>query len=225
MTQLFHSPHEYPQFLVIEGCDGSGKTTLAEGIKSQLTSNGHDVLLTREPGGTPLGDLIRQVFSSPPERYQLTKESELLLFCAARSGHVCQVILPALQEGKIVICDRYIDSTRVYQGARSNAKFSAVIENLIDLTTYGVRPSLTLLLHGDETALKQRAQKNPSTQKISHYDDAEISQYRHIQEEYQKLAAKNPKSYYTLHSDRNTASELLDKAIIRVEKWLSGTDD
>lgn len=210
---------------MIEGCDGSGKTTLAEGLKNKLASSGRDVLLTREPGGTPLGNLIRQVFSAPPEKYQLTKESELLLFCAARSGHVHQVILPALKEGRIVICDRYIDSTRVYQGARNNANYGAVIENLIDLTTYGVRPSLTLLLHGDEQALKQRAQKKRSTEDISHYDDAEISQYRDIQDGYQKLATKNPKSYYTLNSDRNEASELLDKAIQRVEKWLSGTDN
>ena len=192
------------RFLAIEGCDGAGKSTLAQGLTHHLKSKGHDTLLTSEPSGTPLGKMVKQAAKA-----NLTKEAELLLFCAARSQHVHDVILPALRAGKIVVCDRYADSTRAYQGTDD------FVEDLIDRTTNGIKPSLTIIIHGDEEIMRGRAKRT-----IKRFDSANLQWYKKVQARYLRMAEDDPSHYIVLNADLCTTEELLDAAAKMVEEWL-----
>lgn len=133
-------------FISFEGIDGSGKSTQARMLADRLRDAGHDVVLTREPGGSPGGEEIRAlVLQGDPDRW--SAETELLLFTAARRDHMERIILPALKSGQIVICDRFADSTRMYQGL-SRGDLRATVDALHDLMI-GREPDLTLLIDMD----------------------------------------------------------------------------
>ena len=133
-------------FISFEGIDGSGKSTQARLLAEHLRALGHDVVLTREPGGSAGGEEIRAlVLQGDPDRW--SAETELLLFTAARRDHMERLILPALSAGKIVICDRFADSTRMYQGL-SRGDLRATVDALHDLMI-GREPDLTILIDMD----------------------------------------------------------------------------
>lgn len=130
-------------FLTIEGIEGAGKSTLAEALAQQLRSAGREVIITREPGGTVIGDEIRRLLLE--SRGAMSNRAELLLFEAARAQHVDEVIVPALDRGAFVICDRFADSSLAYQnGARGID--SATVRSLNGFATAGLMPELTILL-------------------------------------------------------------------------------
>ncbi len=130
-------------FITFEGIDGSGKTTQARLLVERLKQTGREVVLTREPGGSPGAEEIRKLLvNGPPNRW--SSETELFLFCAARRDHLERTILPALTAGKWVICDRFTDSTRVYQGAtRADLRRSV---DLLHAEMIGKEPDLTILI-------------------------------------------------------------------------------
>lgn len=133
-------------FLSFEGIDGSGKSTQARRLAEHLRARGHEVVLTREPGGSPGAEEIRAlVLQGDPDRW--SAETEILLFTAARRDHLERTILPALEAGKIVICDRFADSTRMYQGL-SRGDLRPVVDQLHSLMI-GRDPDLTLLIDMD----------------------------------------------------------------------------
>ena len=133
-------------FISFEGIDGSGKSTQARLLAQTLRTHGFDVVLTREPGGSPGAEEIRAlVLEGPPDRW--SAETELLLFTAARRDHLERTIRPALAAGKIVVCDRFADSTRMYQGLRS-AGLRAKVDELHRLMI-GQEPDLTVLVDMD----------------------------------------------------------------------------
>lgn len=133
-------------FISFEGIDGSGKSTQARLLAQTLRMQGFDVVLTREPGGSPGAEEIRAlVLEGPPDRW--SAETELLLFTAARRDHLERTIRPALAAGKIVVCDRFADSTRMYQGLRS-AGLRAKVDELHRLMI-GQEPDLTVLVDMD----------------------------------------------------------------------------
>jgi dTMP kinase len=140
-------------FISFEGIDGSGKSTQARKLADRLQSEGADVLLTREPGGSPGAEEIRAlVLQGDPDRW--SAETEILLFTAARRDHLERTIQPALAAGKVVICDRFADSTRMYQGL-SRGNLRVKVDALHDLMI-GVEPDLTLLIDMDpETGLSR----------------------------------------------------------------------
>ena len=129
-------------FVVFEGGDGAGKSTHARILHRSLSREGFDAVLTREPGGTPLGNSIRRWLKTQPHRTQL---AELLLFSAARAQHVSDLITPALESGRVVICDRFTASTVAYQGYGRGLDLE-LIRSLNDLACQGLRPDLTVLL-------------------------------------------------------------------------------
>lgn len=141
-------------FISFEGIDGSGKSTQARLLADHLRGSGREVILTREPGGSPGAEEIRAlVLQGDPDRW--SAETEILLFTAARRDHLERTIRPALAAGKVVICDRFADSTRMYQGL-SRGDLRGVVDRLHDLMI-GVEPDLTILIDMDPAEGLSRA--------------------------------------------------------------------
>ena len=144
------------KFITFEGIDGVGKSTQIQLLAEKIRALGYEVVLTREPGGTAIAERVRQIVLDPD--LQLSVRTEALLFMAARSEHVEQIIRPALAVGKVVLCDRFCDSTFVYQGLTQGKK----VEELTQLralnlqATDGVLPDLTVVLDADPEVLLQR---------------------------------------------------------------------
>lgn len=132
-------------FVTFEGGEGAGKTTQIALLKQGLMKLGHDVVCTREPGGTALGEHIRNCLLNPQFTASFGCRAELLLFLAARVQHLEEVILPALNAGKIVLCDRFNDSTVAYQGGARGLGIDET-RQLCDLACQGISPSLTFFL-------------------------------------------------------------------------------
>ena len=135
---------ERGRFITIEGGEGTGKSTLITALAAALKGRGHGVTVTREPGGTPLAEAVRSLVLSPPGDDRWSPLAEALLMNAARSDHIQQLILPALERGDWVLCDRFADSTLVYQGAGGVAE--TVLLAMQDEVTRRARPDLTILL-------------------------------------------------------------------------------
>ena len=134
------------QFLTLEGPEGAGKSTQATRVRDHLANRGRTVVLTREPGGTPVGEAIRDVLlATAPERHPAGPRVDALLFSAARAQLVATVIEPALERGEVVVCDRYADSTLAYQGYAAGLPLGELRE-LATFATGGLRPDLTILL-------------------------------------------------------------------------------
>ncbi|ABG32951.1 dTMP kinase [Roseobacter denitrificans] len=141
-------------FITFEGIDGSGKSTQSKRLAAHLRASGHEVVETREPGGSPGAEEIRAlVLQGDPDRW--SAETEILLFTAARRDHMERLILPALADGKIVICDRFADSTRMYQGL-SRGDLRQVVDTLHELMI-GREPDLTVLIDMDPAIGLSRA--------------------------------------------------------------------
>ena len=148
-------------FLTFEGIDGSGKSTQARMLADRLRAQGHEVVLTREPGGSPGAEEIRRlVLEGDPDRW--SAETELLLFTAARRDHLERTIEPALAAGKVVICDRFADSTRMYQGL-SRGDLRALVDQLHSLMI-GREPDMTLLIDMDPETGLSRAKGRQGTE-------------------------------------------------------------
>ena len=134
------------RFLTLEGPEGAGKSTQAARLADHLATRGVDVVLTREPGGTPVGEAIREVLlATEPERHPAGPRVDALLFNAARAQLVATVIEPALERGKVVVCDRYADSTLAYQGHGAGLPLQQ-LRDLASFATGGLQPDLTILL-------------------------------------------------------------------------------
>ena len=153
-------------FISFEGQDGSGKTTQAELLVAWLREQGHEVVSTREPGGTPVGEAIRDVVLHGLE---MTPWTEAALFASARAEHVARVIGPALERGAWVVCDRYVDSSIVYQGIARRLGVEPVLE-LNRTVTDGLMPTRTFVLTLDPDAARER--QNGYLDRIEREDEA-----------------------------------------------------
>lgn len=143
-------------FITLEGVEGCGKTTQVTLLRDRLEAEGHRVLLTREPGGTPIAEAIRQILLDPANT-ALSPVAELLLYEAARAQHVAEKIKPALDQGMVVVCDRFADSTTAYQGAGRVLPLDRV-RDLHRMATGTVWPDLTIVLDiPAEVGLKRAA--------------------------------------------------------------------
>ncbi|MGY0634425.1 dTMP kinase [Luteimonas sp. A478] len=143
----------HPRFVSLEGGEGAGKTTVLGTLRRALATGGEEVVLTREPGGTPLAETIRGLLLDPGHE-PAAPETELLLMFAARAQHVREVIRPALQRGAWVLCDRFTDSSYAYQGGGRGLD-AGLIETL-EHAVVGLRPGLTLLLDLDVVTGRER---------------------------------------------------------------------
>ena len=146
------------RFITFEGGDGSGKTTQLKALESYLAARGKSCLSTREPGGTSLGEHIRQVLLEVGQQ-PITSATELFLYLADRAQHIYEVIIPALAQGKIVLCDRHTDSTLAYQGYGRGIDLG-LLRSLNDIASQGIEPDLTLLFDCPvEIGLSRTAQR------------------------------------------------------------------
>ena len=196
-------------FLSIEGPDGSGKTTQARLLADHLRQAGHDVLLAREPGGTPIGDQIRQVLFSLDNK-GMSPESEFLLFSASRAQLVRQVLRPHLQRGGLVVCDRFADSSLAYQGYGHGLELE-MVQAVTRLATGGLRPNLTVLLDlPAEDGLARRKQGG----RWNRLDDYDLEFHQRVRQAFLGLAAAEPARWVTV--DGKPAVEEVQREIQRV---------
>ncbi|HTS47490.1 MAG TPA: dTMP kinase [Bryobacteraceae bacterium] len=180
-------------FLTFEGPDGSGKSTQARLLAERLRGEGHRVLETAEPGGTPIGQQIRRILLDPANQ-DLRAIPELLLMFAARAQNVEQWILPALEQGKIVVCDRFTDSSIAYQGAGRGLGWKTVLD-LDGIACHGLVPDLTLCIDIDtETGLARALSRNlsESSKKESRLDEQSREFHEKARSAYHELALREP---------------------------------
>jgi len=154
-------------FITFEGTEGCGKTTHIERLAERLRAAGRTVRVLREPGGTESGEQIRQLLKHGPK--ELTAETELLLMNASRAQLVREIIRPALAAGEVVLCDRFYDSTTVYQGAGRGLD-AALVQGVIDFAVGDTRPDLTLLLKIPVTISEQRRAKRRGSDRFEAAD-------------------------------------------------------
>ena len=143
MTDASDGIATHPRFVSLEGGEGAGKTTVLNALREALQREGRDVVSTREPGGTPLAERIRELLLNP-DGERIAAETELLLMFAARAQHVRETVLPALARGAWVISDRFTDSSYAYQGGGRGLDLAFIAE--LERRVVGIRPGLTLLL-------------------------------------------------------------------------------
>ncbi len=198
-------------FISFEGIDGSGKSTQTKRLAKRLRQDGHEVVLTREPGGSVGAEEIRAlVLQGDPERW--SAETEILLFTAARRDHLECVILPALSAGKIVICDRFADSTRMYQGI-SRGNLREIVDRLHDLMIPR-DPDITLLIDMDPEIGLSRA-KARST-KEERFEDFGLQLQQTMREGFLTLAEEYSDRFRVIdgHGDADQIAEEIYAQII-----------
>jgi len=192
-------------FITLEGIEGSGKTTQIEHITRFLQSNAFEVTVTREPGGTALGRKIREILLDPESR-GMTPATELLLYTADRAQHIRQVILPAIEAGKIVLCDRFFDATLVYQGYARGLDITG-IRNLHQLMCDGLSPTLTLLFDlapevGLSRAWKQIHSGDRSGNE-TRFEKEAVDFHRKVRQGYLELAGLEPERFQVVDASQD----------------------
>ncbi len=186
-------------FITFEGIEGSGKSTLINNVAAALRRAGQDPLITREPGGTSLGVALRKVLLNP-EMEKLGSMAELMLFAADRAQHVSQVILPALEAGQIVLCDRYSDATIAYQGHGRGIPLD-VITAIDNYARSEAIPHMTILLDlPAETGLTRARTRNKESMDSSEsrIDEEEMVFHQKVREGYLMLADQEPDRFLVL---------------------------
>ncbi len=185
-------------FITFEGIEGSGKSTQIKALAQWLTSrkNGRNVLLTREPGGTPLADKIRKTLLDTDSQ-GITSDKELFLYEVARRDHVLEVIRPALARGEIVLCDRFTDATLAYQGYGRGLSLKK-IGLLNQAATGGLKPDLTLLLDVPVDTGLNRARKR--SKKLDRIDQESASFHTRVRRGYLTLARKETRRFRIIHA-------------------------
>jgi dTMP kinase len=177
-------------FITFEGIDGSGKSTQLRLLANFLKSNGCDVLLTREPGGTPVGNRLRAALLDAQE--EVDPLTELLVFAADRAQHVRRVLRPALQAGQLVFSDRYADATAAYQGAGRGFSPELIAE-IIGLATEGLKPDLTLLFDLPVADSSSRTQRRTNGKQQGDRLDGETTEFHtRVRDAYLGLARAEP---------------------------------
>jgi len=184
-------------FLTFEGVEGSGKSTQIRRLAEALQKEGKKVLVTREPGGTPIGDQIRKILLDPAFN-GMFPIAETLLYAANRHQHVKEIILPALKNGTVVLCDRYADATMAYQGFGRNVDIE-FLKILHEHAAEGLQPDITILMDCDpEVGLRRalgRQQKDPSLIQEGRFENEHLSFHRKVREGYLQLAKEEPKRF------------------------------
>jgi len=193
-------------FVVFEGGDGVGKSTQVVELVSRLRNRRIEPVVTRQPGGTPIGAKLRELLLDPGHP-ELTARTEALVYAADKAQHVEEVILPALAQGKVVVCDRYVDSMIAYQGAGRVLDLTEV-EQVARWATGGLRPDLTVLLDIDP------AEAVANIRQQDRLEAAGLDFHRRAREHFLRLAGEDPERYLVLgarESRESIAEKIAEK--------------
>lgn len=190
------------RFIALEGGEGTGKSTQARLLAEALRAHGLDVVLTREPGGTAGAEAIRELLLHPPEGGWLPR-AEALLFAAARSDHVARLIRPALDAGRWVVCDRFVDSSRAYQGGAGGLGDEAILA-LHAVGSEGLRPDLTILLEASEMAISERLHRRDGG-KSDAIGGRGIEYHRAVAHSFRTYATENPELFCVINGSTDPA--------------------
>jgi dTMP kinase len=186
-------------FITLEGPEGSGKSTLANGLAKRLKDLGHDVAQTREPGGTPTGEAIRDILQHDKAGEPIFPEAEALLFAASRAQLVRGVILPALEKGQHVICDRFADSTTAYQGYGRGLGVERMLE-INGFAVNGAMPDLTILIDVDVKLGFQRLRRR--RQGHDRMERERLEFHERVRKGYLELARRWPERFRVVDGGR-----------------------
>jgi len=211
-------------FITFEGLDGSGKSTQARLLYEELKKRKIPVLLTREPGGTRIGEQIRTTLHAVTNK-EMLPATEILLYSASRAQLVGELILPHLAEGFIVLCDRYVDSTFAYQGYGHGLDLE-VLRCISQFATSGLRPDLTLYLDLDASiSLSRRRQAHQAEAgELNRMDRQTIEFYHRVRRGYLEMIAAEPQRWRVIDASPPTAAvweAIQNAALPAVENWLS----
>ena len=193
------------RFITLEGGEGAGKSTQIQVIKDYLLTRGNDVVITREPGGTSEGQEIRNLLVSG-DKDKWSPLSETLLILADRAAHLERVIRPALAEGKYVVCDRFFDSTRAYQGVAGGLGLD-VIHNLQQPVLGTTLPDVTLLLDIDPEKGLRRAQERGGELR---FESKTLAYHRTLRNAFLDFAAQEPDRIFVIDADRDVEAVSAD---------------
>ena len=199
------------QFVTFEGGDGTGKTTQVRALKNYLSAQGRACIVTREPGGTSLGKLIRQVLLQVGE-HEIASSTELFLYLADRAQHVNEVIVPALSAKKIVLCDRFTDSTLAYQGHGRGIDL-ARLKQFNDIAADGMRPNLTFLLDCPIAlglARTGERQVRAGQPREDRFEREKCEFHEKVRAGFLELAAAEPKRFRVIDASRSVDEVTLD---------------
>lgn len=194
-------------FITFEGPEGSGKTTQSSRLAERLRSGGREVVTMREPGGTPTGEAIREILQHDSAGEPIAPETEVLLFAASRAQLVRTVLLPALERGACVVCDRFSDSTLAYQGYGRGFD----VEQLIAINAFatsGIQPDVTVLLDLDVARGFERIGKRNEAEHRNRdrFEKEEISFHEAVRAGYLELAQRWPERFAVIRSDGDVAT-------------------
>ena len=204
-------------FITLEGIEGVGKTTLINNLAEVFRTLNHDVLVTREPGGCPLGQKLRTLLLDPET--SIAPETELFLFLADRAQHVAEVIRPALARGKVVLCDRYADSTIVYQGYGRGLDVEK-LRLLNDVAAGGLWPDRTFVLDMDPAPALERARRRNEERGVSgsegRFEAEQLSFHTRIREGFRLWAARNARRIVVLDAT-DSPEGLTNQALANID--------
>lgn len=193
--------------ITFEGGEGSGKTTLIEKLHRELTERGHQVVKTREPGGTALGEYIRDIMINPHSIIRFGHCAELMLILAARVQHIEEVIQPALSSGKIVLCDRFNDSSIAYQGEGRHLGVEKV-QTICDQVCDQLTPTITFFLDIDpEVAMKRIVRSK------DRFEGEDLAFHQRVRQAFYDLAQQNPRRFFLIDAAQ-TKDEVFSEALI-----------
>lgn len=203
-------------FITFEGIEGSGKTTHCHRLANLLKKQGYRVLVTREPGGTPLAEAIRRLLLTSPSsgsvKETITPHTEAMLIMASRSQHVTHVIVPALREGTIVLCDRFFDSTLAYQGYGRGMNLQD-LQDLHRMTTNGMTPDLTLLF---DLSVSRGLARRKSARVQNRIDRETRAFHERVRKGFLALAQQHPRRITTINSAGRMehVSRMVDESVV-----------
>lgn len=178
-------------FITIEGPDGAGKTSLIKALAPTLSEMlNSELMLTREPGGIPISEKIREVILDP-QHVTMDERTEALLYAAARRQHLVEKVEPALEAGKVVLCDRFVDSSLAYQGAGRGIGM-AEVASINEFACAGLAPDLTLYIDVDAETGLERIKKGRTSAELDRLDNESLSFHHRVREGYLQLLTENP---------------------------------
>jgi dTMP kinase len=210
-----HETIESGKFITFEGGEGAGKSTQSTILVNRLLRAGRRVIATREPGGSPLAEDIREALLSG-QIWQLGPVAEAVLFAVARADHIDYAIADALEQGKWVVCDRFIDSTRAYQGATSGVS-KPVIGALERLTTGGLTPDLTLILDIPPKAGLARANARLGDEAPDRFESQELVMHERIRQAFLDIAEEEPDRCVVIDANQ-------PEAVVAEDVWEAVTE-